>query len=214
MKANQKIWMMAGVVAIAAWSASAIAADAPAAPGMGQGPGMSQGPGRMMMGGMPAVVDERESAGIPDPMKPQHLARMRSHLEAVHDIIEALAEGEFDKASETARTGLAMAGMGMGQGPGMGAGMGAGMGPGMGAGMGSGMGQGPGMGMGGGKGPGMGQGMCKGMNNPQFRELGMAFHESAGKLADVLKTGDEKESLRALGNTVNYCIQCHAAYRQ
>jgi hypothetical protein len=144
----------------------------------------------MMGGGMQPVAEERESAGIPDAMKPKHLARMRSHLEAVNDIIAAIAAGEFDKASETARTGLAMRGMGGGKGMGMG--QGAGMGPGQGGGM----------------------GMCKGMNNEEFKSLGMAFHESAGKLAEVLKTGDEKESLRALNRTVNYCIQCHATYRQ
>jgi len=168
-----KAWMIVGVVSLAVWSANAVAADAPAAPGMGMG--------KMMMGGgMQPVAEARESAGIPEQMKPQHLARMRSHLEAVHDIIDAMARGEFDKASETARTGLAMSGMGGGQG----------------------MGQGGGM------------GMCKGMSNEEFKSLGMAFHESAGKLADVLKTGDEKKSLQALSNTTNYCIQCHAAYRQ
>ncbi|HKI61319.1 MAG TPA: cytochrome c [Mariprofundaceae bacterium] len=184
-----KTWIMLGVVSLALCSGNALAADAPAAPGMG----------RMMMGnGMPAVADERESAGIPEQMKARHLARMRSHLEAVHDIIEAIAAGEFDKASEVARTGLAMAGMGGGRG------------------MGKGMGMGPGQGMGPGMcgGPNKNAGMCQGMSNEGFKSLGMAFHESAGKLAEVLKTGDEKESLRALGNTVNYCIQCHATYRQ
>jgi len=178
-----KAWMIVGVVSLAVCSANAVAADAPAAPGMGMG--------KMMMGGgMQPAAEERESAGIPEQMKPQHLARMRSHLEAVHDIIDAMARGEFDKASETARTGLAMRGMGGGKGMGMGAG------------------KGPGMSQGG------GMGMCKGMNNEEFKSLGMAFHESAGKLAEVLKTGDEKKSLQALSNTMNYCIQCHAAYRQ
>jgi len=145
-------------------------------------PGM--GMGRMMMGGgMQPAAEERESAGIPNQMKTRHLARMRSHLEAVHDIIDALAHGEFGAASKTARQELAMR-------PGMG-------------GKGMGMGQGQAMG-----------GMCKGMKNKDFKAIGMEFHQSAGKLADVLEKGDMKASLNALSNTMNYCISCHASFRQ
>ncbi|MDQ6971740.1 MAG: hypothetical protein Q9M30_03750, partial [Mariprofundaceae bacterium] len=84
----------------------------------------SMGMGRMMMGGgMQPVSEDRESAGIPNQMKPRHLARMRSHLEAVHDIIDALAQGEFGAASKTARQELAMRpGMGGGKGMDMGQG--------------------------------------------------------------------------------------------
>jgi hypothetical protein len=47
-----------------------------------------------------------------------------------------------------------------------------------------------------------------------FRELGLAFHKSGDDLANVLKTKNMKESLRALHNTLGYCTQCHAAFRQ
>jgi len=108
---------------------------------------MSNGPGMQMGSDMQQLPDERESAGIPTPMKTRHLARMRSHLEAVHDIVDALAQGEFGAASKTARQELSMR---------------------------------PGM-----AGKGMAGGMCKGMTNEEFKSLGMGFHESAGKLADV-----------------------------
>ena len=170
-----KAWMIVGVVSLAVWSANAVAADAPTAPGMGMG--------KMMMGGgMQPVAEERESAGIPDAMKPKHLARMRSHLEAVNDIIAAIANGEFDKASETARTGLAMRGMGGGRG--MGQGMGAGKGPGMGMGKGPGQGMGPGMC----GGPNKDAGMCQGMKNEGFRALGMGREFTRGDRALYILT--------------------------
>jgi len=162
------LWILTTLAGLTLLSANVMAAETVVAKG---------GMGQMMQGGMPQVVDDRESAGIPDPMKTRHLARMRNHLEAVHDIIDAMAHGEFGQAAATARQSLAM-------GPGMGKGM------------------------------GQGKGMCKGMNNEEFKSLGMAFHTSAGKLAEVLEQGDMKASLNALSETTSYCIQCHAAYRQ
>lgn len=134
----------------------------------------------MMKGGMQQTMeDQRESAGIPDKMKVHHLARMRNHLEAIHDIIDALSKDEYDQASQIARNELTMR-QGMGQGMGKGQGM----------------------------------GFCKEMTKQEFQALGMGFHDSAEKLADILQKGDRKASLSALSNTLNYCIQCHAAYRQ
>jgi len=186
----KKTWILLGVAGLAFGALNAVAEDTTInRPGMPMGQGMGQG---MMQGGMQPVTDGRESAGIPAQMKTRHLARMRSHLETINEVVDAMARGDFNQASESVRNNLAMR-------PGMGAGMGGGMG--MGQGMRAGTGQGAG-------------GMCKGMPNKEFRALGMAFHESAGKLADVLKQGDMKNSLRALNNTMNYCIQCHASYRQ
>ena len=56
--------------------------------------------------------------------------------------------------------------------------------------------------------------MCNMFGNDNFRTLGLAFHQSADKLSDVLKTGNLKQSLAALHNTMNFCVQCHATYRQ
>jgi len=186
----KSVWMLMGVAGLTLGSLNVMAADTVDAQA-----GMRMG---QMQGGMPPVADERESAGIPEQMKTRHLARMRNHLEAVHDIVDAMARGEFGEASKTARQQLTMR-------PGMGKGMGRGM-DGKGMGMGKGM---DGKGMGGGM-------MCSkgGMTSEDFKSIGMAFHNSAEKLADVLEKGEMKASLHALGDTMNYCIQCHATFRQ
>jgi len=56
--------------------------------------------------------------------------------------------------------------------------------------------------------------MCNMFGNDDFRTMGLAFHQSADKLGDVLKTGNMKRSLAALHNTMNSCVQCHATFRQ
>ena len=58
------------------------------------------------------------------------------------------------------------------------------------------------------------QRMCSMFGNEQFMELGIAFHKSGDELGDALKTGDANASLRALNKTMQYCVTCHAAYRQ
>lgn len=58
------------------------------------------------------------------------------------------------------------------------------------------------------------QAMCSMMGNENFKEMGFAFHKSADDLGDVLKTGDVNASLRALNKTMEYCVGCHAAFRQ
>lgn len=58
------------------------------------------------------------------------------------------------------------------------------------------------------------QQMCNMFANEEFRKLGLAFHQSGDALGDTLKTGDMKRSLRALQTTMNYCVNCHATYRQ
>jgi len=77
------------------------------------GPGMSPGMGDMggMHGmGMQAGMqpDGRVSLGLQGPRKQHQLAMMRSHLEAVGDIVDAIALGKFDRASETARLQLGL----------------------------------------------------------------------------------------------------------
>jgi hypothetical protein len=58
------------------------------------------------------------------------------------------------------------------------------------------------------------QAMCDMFGNEQFRELGHAFHRSGDDLGDILQTGDVSASLRALNKTMQYCVDCHAAFRQ
>lgn len=56
--------------------------------------------------------------------------------------------------------------------------------------------------------------MCKRMNNEDFTKIGLAFHESGDELAKTLKEADLKQSLKALDNTMNFCVTCHATFRQ
>jgi len=58
------------------------------------------------------------------------------------------------------------------------------------------------------------QQMCNMFTNKEFRATGIAFHQSGDALGDTLKSRDLKQSLQALHTTMNYCIQCHATYRQ
>jgi hypothetical protein len=58
------------------------------------------------------------------------------------------------------------------------------------------------------------QTMCGMFNNEEFEKLGMAFHKSGDDLGDALKTKDVNASLRALNKTMQYCVECHATYKQ
>jgi cytochrome c556 len=51
-------------------------------------------------------------------------------------------------------------------------------------------------------------------NNEDFKQLGLAFHNSADGLGTALQTKDMKKSLQALSNTLGYCVQCHNKFRQ
>ncbi len=58
------------------------------------------------------------------------------------------------------------------------------------------------------------QSMCSMFGNKDFEKLGFAFHKSGDDLGDVLKTKNVNASLRALNKTMQYCVECHATYRQ
>jgi len=58
------------------------------------------------------------------------------------------------------------------------------------------------------------QKMCSMFNNEKFMAMGIAFHKSGDDLGDVLHTKDINASLRALDKTMQYCVECHASYRQ
>ena len=56
--------------------------------------------------------------------------------------------------------------------------------------------------------------MCASFGDKGFENLGLEFHKSADKMSEILKKRDKKKSLTALSNTLNYCVQCHATYKQ
>jgi len=58
------------------------------------------------------------------------------------------------------------------------------------------------------------QAMCSNMGNDEFKTIGLAFHNSGDELGEVLLTNDVNASLRALNKTMQYCVQCHATFRQ
>ena len=58
------------------------------------------------------------------------------------------------------------------------------------------------------------QAMCLDVHNEGFTTLGLAFHRSGDDLGKTLQTKDVAASLRALNKTMQYCIECHATYRQ
>lgn len=56
--------------------------------------------------------------------------------------------------------------------------------------------------------------MCAMFENEKFIQLGMAFHKSGDVLGNVLQTKNMAKSLQALHDTMDYCVQCHATFRQ
>lgn len=58
------------------------------------------------------------------------------------------------------------------------------------------------------------QKMCSMFNNEKYMALGLAFHKSGDDLGDALKTKNVNASLRALNKTMQYCVECHATFRQ
>ena len=58
------------------------------------------------------------------------------------------------------------------------------------------------------------QRMCNMLGNEKATAMGLAFHRSGDELGDALQTGDINRSLSALHNTMQYCVECHATFRQ
>ena len=56
--------------------------------------------------------------------------------------------------------------------------------------------------------------MCSAFDNAEFEQLGLAFHQSADKMSEVFKTRNKEKSLAALSQTLNYCVTCHARFKQ
>ncbi|WP_178984960.1 cytochrome C [Winogradskyella helgolandensis] len=56
--------------------------------------------------------------------------------------------------------------------------------------------------------------MCASFGDKGFEHLGLEFHKSADEMSEVFKKRNKDNSLTALSNTLNYCVQCHATYKQ
>ena len=56
--------------------------------------------------------------------------------------------------------------------------------------------------------------MCASFGDKNFENLGIEFHKSADKMSEIIKKRNKDASLNALSNTMHYCVQCHATYRQ
>lgn len=52
------------------------------------------------------------------------------------------------------------------------------------------------------------------LGNEKATAMGIAFHKSGDELGDALSTGDLSRSLSALHTTMQYCVECHATFRQ
>ena len=114
--------------------------------------------------------DKRVSLAL-NPMQKQHqLKNMRSHLEAIQNIIGLIAKEKYDEASKVAYTKLgSTTEMKL---------------------------------------------MCSSFGNKNFENMGLDFHKSADKMSEIFKNKDKDTSLEALSITMNYCIQCHATFKQ
>lgn len=56
--------------------------------------------------------------------------------------------------------------------------------------------------------------MCASFGDKGFENLGLEFHKSADMMSEVFKNRNKDKSLAALSNTLRYCVQCHATYKQ
>jgi len=56
--------------------------------------------------------------------------------------------------------------------------------------------------------------MCASFGSKEFENLGLSFHKSADEMSEIFTKKDKNNSLKALSKTMNYCVQCHATYRQ
>lgn len=54
--------------------------------------------------------------------------------------------------------------------------------------------------------------MC-GMFGEDFLQMGIAFHDSADRLSEVLKTKDINKSVATLGEMLGHCVNCHDTFR-
>lgn len=53
-----------------------------------------------------------------------------------------------------------------------------------------------------------------GRHAPGFTEVALGFHRTADGLVEATRKRDQRAVLAALGNTLQACTSCHAAYKQ
>lgn len=133
--------------------------------------------------------DTRIEVDVPDPMKLRMLANMRSFQEAVAEILAALAKSDGEGAAKIAETRLGMASTGSAAGePKAKSGE-----------------------------PGDMAKMMASHMPEEMRALGMTMHAQASKFAEeaakVKQGADLRPALAELGQVVQACNACHAAYR-
>ncbi|WP_442755430.1 hypothetical protein ACNHKD_01830 [Methylocystis sp. JAN1] len=140
-----------------------------------------------MMSKMPK--DTRIEVDLPDPMKAMMLTNMRGHQQAVAEILAALSKGDGSEAARIAETRLGMGSPGS-----------AACKPNATSGE---LGDMPKM-------------MASHMPE-EMRAFGMAMHAQATKFAEeaskAKQGGDLRPALAELGQVVQACNACHAAYR-
>lgn len=133
--------------------------------------------------------DTRIEVDIPGPMKAMMLSNMRGHQQAIADILTALGKGDGEAAAKIAETRLGMGSPGS-----------AACKPNAKSGE---LGDMPKM-------------MASHMPD-EMRALGMTMHAQASKFAEeaakVKQGGDLRPALAELGQVVQACNACHAAYR-
>jgi len=56
--------------------------------------------------------------------------------------------------------------------------------------------------------------MCASFGDKGFETMGIEFHKSADVMSEVFKEKNKDKALQALSNTLNYCVSCHATYKQ
>lgn len=135
------------------------------------------------------MKDTRTEVNVPDPMKARMLANMRGHQEAIAEILAALAKGDGAAAAKIADSRLGANSPGA-----------AACKPDAKSGAGGDM------------------AMMMASHMPEeMRALGMTMHNQATKFAEEagkLKQGDDlRPALAELGQVVQACNACHAAYR-
>jgi len=133
-------------------------------------------------------ADARRLLDFPPPMRAHMLANMRGHLEAVSEIVAALAQSDGARAGEIAAARLGMDSPGA-----------AGCNP-----------KSPHAT------EGMGAMMAQHMP-PDMRALGLSMHEAASAFATeatkLKKGGDPQPALAALAHVTEACAACHSAFR-
>jgi hypothetical protein len=144
---------------------------------------------------MSMPVDGRQQLDFPEPMRKHMLMNMRSHFEALGEVLTALGDGDGAKASTIARERLGLESQAAAACAKPGA-----------------------------KTTGTEEdhmthmaSMMAQVMPEQMRAMGYAMHESAsdfaGEAARMQPGGDPKPALKALAKVTENCAACHAAYR-